>query len=150
MEMQGIKNHDRTLWLNIALIVAFFAVMSLGIYLVRDKLLYNANEMGNNLAQSYSSEEETRISIYEMFLTMCSLYTDTSIDNDDPAQSMQQGLDEYTQYMSQVLGADIIDPYAVVDGKIVTANPWEGNEDYDYTQKEWYTNALAADGKIVR
>lgn len=149
MEMQGIKNHDRTLWLNIALIVAFFAVMSLGIYLVRDKLLYNANEMGNNLAQSYSSEEETRISIYEMFLTMCSLYTDTSIDNDDPAQSMQQGLDEYTQYMSQVLGADIIDPYAVVDGKIVAANPWEGNEDYDYTQKEWYTNALAADGKIV-
>ena len=123
--------------------------MSLGIYLVRDKLLYNANEMGNNLAQSYSREEETRISIYEMLLNMCSLYTDTSIDNDDPAQTMQEGLAEYTEYMSQVLGAEIIDPYAVVDGKIVAAHPWDGDEDYDYTQKEWYTNALAANGKIV-
>lgn len=149
MKMEDTRNHDKTLWLNIALIVAFFAVMSLGIYLVRDKLLYNANEMGNNLAQSYSSEEETRISIYEMFLTMCSLYTDTSIDNADPVQAMQQGLAEYTDYMAQVLGADIIDPYAVVNGKIVAANPWEGDEDYDYSQKEWYTDALEADGKIV-
>lgn len=149
MKMEDTRNHDKTLWLNIALIVAFFAVMSLGIYLVRDKLLYNANEMGNNLAQSYSSEEETRISIYEMFLTMCSLYTDTSIDNADPVQAIQQGLAEYTDYMAQVLGADIIDPYAVVNGKIVAANPWEGDEDYDYFQKEWYTNALEADGKIV-
>lgn len=149
MKIQSIQKHDRTLWLNIALIVAFFAVMSLGIYLVRDKLLYNANEMGNNLAQSYSREEETRISIYEMFLTMCSLYTDTSIDNDDPSQAMQEGLAEYTEYMSQVLGANIIDPYAVVDGKIVAANPWEGDDNYDYSQKDWYKNALAADGKIV-
>lgn len=149
MKMEDTRNHDKTLWLNIALIVAFFAVMSLGIYLVRDKLLYNANEMGNNLAQSYSSEEETRISIYEMFLTMCSLYTDTSIDNADPVQAMQQGLAEYTDYMAQVLGPDIIDPYAVVNGKIVAANPWEGDEDYDYSQKEWYTDALEADGKIV-
>lgn len=145
----GTAGHDRTLWLNIALIVAFFAVMSLGIYLVRDKLLYNANEMGNNLAQSYSNEEETRISIYEMFLTMCSLYTDAAIDNADPEQAMQQGLEEYADYMSQVLGAHIIDPYAVVNGKIVAANPWEGDENYDYSQKEWYTEALAADGKIV-
>ena len=149
MKKQGEVGRDRTLWLNIALIVAFFAVMALGIYLVRDKLLYNANEMGNNLAQSYSNEEETRISIYEMFLTMCSLYTDAAIDNDDPEQAMQQGLQEYTSYMSQVLGADIIDPYAVVNGKIVAANPWEGDGSYDYSQKEWYTEALAADGRIV-
>ena len=71
------KALDRTLWLNIALILAFFSVMSLGIYLVRDKLLYNANEMGNSLAQSYSNEEESRISVYGMFLRMCALYIDT-------------------------------------------------------------------------
>ena len=120
------KALDRTLWLNIALILAFFSVMSLGIYLVRDKLLYNANEMGNSLAQSYSNEEESRISVYGMFLRMCALYIDTSIDNEDPAQAMQQGLAEYTSYMSQVLGADIIDPYAVVNGKIVAAIPGRG------------------------
>nr|WP_317398942.1 cache domain-containing protein [uncultured Gemmiger sp.] len=147
--VQKTVKRDRTLWLNIALIVVFFAVMSLGIYLVRDKLLYNANEMGNNLAQSYSNEEETRISIYEMFLTMCSLYTNASIDQQNSDQVMQQGLEEYTDYMSQVLGANIIDPYAVINGKIVAANPWEGDEEYDYSQKEWYTNALSANGKIV-
>lgn len=140
---------DRTLRLNIALILAFFSVMSLGIYLVRDKLLYNANEMGNSLAKSYSNEEESRISVYGMLLRMCALYTDTAIDNEDPAQAMQQGLAEYTGYMSQVLGADIIDPYAVVNGKIVAANPWEGDAEYDYSQKEWYINALEADGDIV-
>ena len=143
------KVQDRTLWLNIALILAFFSVMSLGIYLVRDKLLFNANEMGNSLAQSYSNEEESRISVYGMLLEMCALYTDAAIGNDDPAQAMQEELAEYTEYMSQILGVDIIDPYAVVNGRIVAANPWEGDDEYDYTQKAWYTEALAADGEIV-
>ena len=52
MNKQTRRQQDRTLWLNAALILAFFALISLGIYLVRDKLLYNANEMGMNLAQS--------------------------------------------------------------------------------------------------
>ena len=49
--------------LNIALILSFCMLIGWGIYLVRDKLLRNAYEMGNQLAQSYADEEENRISM---------------------------------------------------------------------------------------
>ena len=149
MNTQKQPKQDRTLWLNLALIAAFFALISLGIYLVRDKLLYNANEMGMNLAQSYSREEESRVSIYSMFLTVCGLYTNTAMQEEMSPEELQSCLAEYSDYMAQVLGFNIIDPYAVIDGHIVAAIPWEGDDNYDYSQKEWYTRALEADGAIV-
>ena len=44
--------------LNIVLLVIFSMIMIWAIFLVRNKLLYNADEMGTYLAQSYANEEE--------------------------------------------------------------------------------------------
>lgn len=51
--------------------------------------------------------------------------------------------------MADTIGEGLIDIYAVVDGGIVAANPWEGDLDDDFRQSEWYTEAIQADGELV-
>ena len=48
-----------------------------------------------------------------------------------------------------IVGEDEIDPYAVIDGKIVAADPWEGDGDYDVENTSWYTEAVEADGEVI-
>ena len=135
--------------LNIAFLGVFIALIVLGIYLVRDKLLYNADEMGTYLAESYSREEENRIEVYEMLLKLESLYIGTRVHEDASAEELAGALAEYDSYAANVLGADIIDPYAVIGGQIVAANPWSGDSSYDYASKAWYQKAVEADGGII-
>lgn len=150
MKKRNIKNStDRSMSLNLALLLVFLALMIFGIFLVRDKLLYNADEMGTHLTESYSREEENRISIYQMFLNLGAMYADASVEEDGSLERLQDYLARYADFLEEVLGARIIDPYAVIDGKIVAATPWEGNEGYDYAAQAWYQSALEAEGRIV-
>lgn len=57
-------------FLKLLLFLAFVLLLGWGIFLVREKLLKNANEMGMNLAESYAAEEENRISVYSMLLSV--------------------------------------------------------------------------------
>lgn len=43
-----------------------------------------------------------------------------------------------------------MDVYAVIDGEIVAVNPWEGDATYQYEGTDWYSQAVAAEGQIVR
>ena len=150
MKKRKIKNStDRSMSLNLALLLVFLALMIFGIFLVRDKLLYNADEMGTHLAESYSREEENRISIYQMFLNLGAMYADASVEEDGSLERLQDYLARYADFLEEVLGARIIDPYAVIDGKIVAATLWEGDEGYDYAAQAWYQSALEAEGRIV-
>ncbi len=149
--MKG-KKFDKlklTLWLNVILLAAFFALVSWGVYLVRDKLLLNANEMGTYLAQSYAAEEENRISIYKLFMNLGAVYVNDAIDKGESEEELQEWLFGYSSNITAALGADIIDPYAVINGNIVAATPWEGDSNYDYVETEWYKRAMAADGAII-
>ena len=56
--------------LNIAVLACLFLLIIWGIFLVRNKLLYNAYDMGTRLANSYASEEEDRLAVYELFLDL--------------------------------------------------------------------------------
>ena len=73
-------------------------------------------------------------------------YLDDQIAAGDAPEEMEAWLASYASYLAQVLGADIIDPYAVIDGSIVAAIPWEGDSSYDYASSEWYQRALDAEG----
>ena len=143
-------NHkDRTMVLNLSLLLVFLGLMLFGIYLVRDKLLYNADEMGTYLAEGYSREEESRISIYRMFLNLGALYVNASIEENASEEEIQAYLERYSKFLQVVLQAEILDPYAVIDGKILAANHWEGDQEYDYAAQDWYQNAIEEEGQIV-
>ena len=135
--------------INIALIAVFFLLLFWGGYLMRDKLLMNANEMGTYLAQSYAAEEENRMSVYQLLLRLGAFYLEGEIEKNTDRETLQEWMAQYSENISDTLEAVIIDPFAVIDGKIVAADPWDGDGEYDFESTEWYQKALAAEGEII-
>ena len=51
--------------------------------------------------------------------------------------------------VDSVLGSGVVDPYVVLDGEILAANPWEWDAEYDYAAAPWYTQARSAEGRVI-
>lgn len=134
--------------LNILILVIVFATIAMSVLLVRQKLLQNTQEMGMSLAKSFAGEEEVHISSYSELLDLGSQYVDDLYASGDSGE-IQVWLQDYFQKMNVVLGDNAADPYAVIDGKIVAANPWSGDDDYNYKSTIWYQKAVEADGEII-
>ena len=89
------------------------------------------------------------IETFRQFLELGSLYVEEMWQRGDSVQDIQQWLHDYFSKLTTIVGEDTIDPYAVLAGKIVAANPWEGDGSYNYRDTEWYTKALEAEGEII-
>lgn len=132
------------------LLLLFVAVLLIFvILLVRTKLLKNAQELGMALVHSYAVEEQASLSSLETYLTLAAEFVDEIIAEGGDSEDIQQWLESYFVKFTEIIGADMVDFYAVIDGEIVAANPWEGDESYPYQQTDWYRAAIAADGQTV-
>ncbi len=144
------RTKTRLSWkLTVALIVTLALLFCWSIVLVKDKLLSNADDMGTRLAESYAAEEQSRFATYEMLMAIGAQYLDDQIERSETPEEMEEWLSSYSGYLTSILRTEIIDPYAVIDGRIVAANPWEGDEGYDYAATEWYQRALDAAGGVA-
>ena len=90
MKSNKLKRINLTAALGVALLLTFLLLLSWGLYLVRDKLLRNANELGTHLAQSYATEEENRMNVYRMFLNLSSIYINQQIDTGTSPEELHQ------------------------------------------------------------
>lgn len=140
--------HRASTWISMALVAAVCFLLAGCVVLVRDKLLSNASEMGTYLAESYASEEQRRFQSYELIMAIGSQPINAAIDAGTGPSAAESEISSYADYMEQMLGTDVIDPYAVVDGRIIAAQPWEGDASYEYSQTDWYRGALEADGSF--
>ncbi|HJF64674.1 MAG TPA: response regulator [Slackia equolifaciens] len=131
------------------LAIALSLLIAWSIYLVRDKLLTNANDMGSSLAASYAAEEENRTSMYGLLMNMVASSLNHALENGEDTQAYESLLRQYDTNIEDSLGVNIIDPYAVIDGRIVTGDSWRGDPDYNYAASPWYAEAIAADGHVV-
>ena len=61
---------DLSAGLNLAVVAAFTALVLWGIFLVREKILQNTQEMGTSLAESYAAEEQSRIQVYGLLIRL--------------------------------------------------------------------------------
>ncbi len=131
------------------LMLVFVAVLLvLSILLVRTKLLQNADNMGMALAKSYAMEEEMSLSSLRQITLLAASYVDEITASGGSDQEIQGFLQGYFIKLAEILGESIVDPYAVVDGRLIEANPWEGDQDYDYGSTDWYQGALAAHQEV--
>lgn len=127
-------------------LIVFAAIAAVSLVVIRGILLDNAQRMGNEMAHSYSAEGERNLTAYETLMQVTTEYIDNQLESSgDPEGRIQM----YLQMVSHTLGDNVIDPYVVIDGKIIAANPWEGDEEYDIYQTEWYQKAMEADGEII-
>ena len=150
-------DHRRAGWMQVLRymklpLCAFLALASLaavGIWMVRTTLLQNAYETGTALTRSYAAEEQGNLNVYETLLTFGSSALNGRIAAGESRSEVADFLQTYFHRVDAVLGNGVVDPYVVLNGEILAANPWEGDVDYDYDATAWYQQAVAADGDVI-
>ena len=140
------KNH---LVVSVLLLVVTAALLGTAILLVRTKLLQNTQNLGSALARSYALEEELFLDNMKKNVMLASQYIEELQSNETDLDEMQHWIQGYFSKLINILGEGAVDPYAVVDGKIIAANPWDGDEDDRYQDTMWYQQALEAEGEPV-
>lgn len=144
------RRHARAkIILGAALAIIMTLILAWCVLLVRDKLLLNADRMGSSLAPTYAAEEDNRFSVYEYFLGFGYTYLTEMAENGATEDEMQDWMTTFSDHLDEVTRSEIISPYAVVDGKIIAGTPWEGDDTYDYSSAQWYTNAQANPNTIT-
>ena len=137
----------------VVLVSILFVIFSLMIYwsaiLVRNKILYNVDTMGTYLVESYASDETNTLNMYKTFIKLGSNYIDELMTSDASKEDIHLWMQTYAKNIASTVGKEIVDPYAVIDGEIVAAYPWENDDTYDYAKTSWYKEAIEADGKII-
>lgn len=141
------KNIIRALRFNLLTFIVLIVVGLTSFAILRDVLLKNSQNTGTSLAGSCASEMQSRLSVYETLLSFGADWPE--IRENGSEEKIEEWLQFYFARVIRVVGEDIIDPYAVVDGVIIGANPWEGDSDYDYENTQWYQKAMENDGEAV-
>lgn len=133
------------------LLLLFVALLLVAaIFLVRTKLLQNAQDLGMALVHSYAVEEEMNISSLETSLDLTSHCIDEVLEQGGDSAAIQNWVKEYLTKITATIGEDLVDLYAVIDGEILAVNPWDGDTIYPYQQTDWYQRAVQAGGTAVR
>lgn len=105
---------------------------------------------GGYLAQAQTEKIETQMEEYGFSVELAGKCLDEMVDAHTPEEQIQQWMKSYCDKVAARFGDNVLDLYAVLNGKIVAANPWEGDDSYDYASKSWYSDAVkAAPGTIV-
>ncbi len=126
-----------------------FLLAAAGILGSRMVLLRNADQMGENLVQSYALEEELSISIYNNIIKIGMSYINDQHTAGESKEKMEEWITSFFAKTRDSLNGNVANAYAVVDGKIISDSPWDGIESYDYTAKKWYQQAMEAKGKVI-
>ena len=116
--------------LNVLLLIFVLVLMLSGIFLVRDKLLENAQRLGTALVHSYAVEEDVTLGYLETNLQLAAQFVNEIIDRGGGPEEVQLWLESYVSKTADTVGKGAVDFYAVVDGNIIAANPWSGDTDY--------------------
>lgn len=151
--MKHQKARNRTplhhLWLNILFLLFFAALTIFSLYTMREKLLQNAQQFGTSLTQNYAAEEQNNIDTYSTIMNLGTQYLDQMTESNASEQQIQAWIESFFRKMPQVLQDNSVDLYAIVEGHIVAANPWDGDDSYDFRQTDWYRKAIEANGEVI-
>lgn len=140
--------------LGLILYITVFLVLEVvfGYFLLESRSLFVESTIrdGSYLAQTQVEKIESRMNDYAFAVTFAGKYLDEMVDAHTPDTEIEKWMKSYCDKVADRFGGNVLDLYAVLDGKIVAANPWEGDDSYDYAAKSWYSDAVAAEpGTIV-
>lgn len=138
---------------GIILYIAAFLVVEMvfGYFILESRRIFLENSIknGSYLAQAQTEKIETQMEGYAFSVELAGKYLDEMVDQHTSEAQIQEWMKSYCEKITDRFGDNVLDIYAVLDGSIVAANPWEGDDDYDFTSKSWYTDAVSSPGSIV-
>ena len=151
MERRKRRHRELLRRLRVDLVVSLILILiGLASYqTIRTVLLRNAQDLGDSLAANYAGEVDNDLQVYETLLVFAGDALESQVVSGAGTGEISAWLQRYYARLQSILGAGAVDPYALVDGQIAAANPWEGDETYDYARAEWYGRAMAAPGEVV-
>lgn len=140
--------------LGVFFYIGIFLVLEVifGYFILESRSLFIENSIkdGSYLAQAQTEKIETRMNGYAFSVELAGKYLDEMVDQQTPEDEIQQWMKSYCEKISNRFGDNVLDLYAVLNGRIVAATPWEGDDDYDFASTLWYTDAVKAEpGTIV-
>lgn len=131
-------------------IFAILIVLALvGSWVLRTTMLQNAYYAATTFARSCAEEERGNLNVYQTLLTFGASALQKRLEDGEDRAEIMAFLDMYFERVDSVLGQGVVDPYVVLDGKILAAHPWEGDAEYDYASSLWYRQAVEAEGTVV-
>ena len=144
-----LKRVLRNMRLNIAAFAVLAVLAVAGTAVIRTALLQNAWDTGTALARGYAAEEQSSLAIYETLLSFGTASVDKRVSEGESKEELLGWMEIYFQRLEVVLGSGAVDPYIILDGEVLAANPWEEEGTYNIFDTEWYQKAEAADGEII-
>lgn len=143
------RGFRRNIYLSVFILLFLALLGGVSFYLLRTELLKNTQELGDSLARSYASEERNNLIVYETLMEFGTEIIDLQTEGGRGTKETEEMILSFFDRMLLTLGDKTVDPYVVLNGRILAANPWEGDEDYDAENTEWYRKAMEADGEIA-
>ena len=140
--------------LGIVFYIAVFLVVEMlfGYFILQSRSIFVKNSMkqGGYLAQAQTEKIEKQMEEYAFSVDLAGKYLDEMVDAQLSEAEIQQWMQSYCEKIRERFGDNVLDIYAVLNGNIVAANPWEGDDDYNFPSQPWYSAAVAAaPGTIV-
>ena len=110
---------------NLLVLLAFLVIGVASFHVLRTELLKNAKETGTALAKSYAAEERNNLTVYETLIAFGTEAIDWRVQEGESREELQSWITMYFQRLEDVLGEGTVDPYAILDGQVLAANPWD-------------------------
>lgn len=142
------RNMKHFKW-HVALEIFVILISLISLMATRRILLDSAQRIGRDITFGYSIEEERNLEIYETMLMLGSWYI---ADLDENGRSREEIIKRLKNYFEIIAGTSeriAIEPYAVIDGKLISRFSWVEELDYDPCQTEWYQDVMAANGQTI-
>ena len=133
----------------LAIVILIFIFAFLGIFGSYTAVLNNANSLGNNLIESYASDEEKNISMYSTIIELGMMQINDMVNANISEDRMMNVINTFfRQAKSSTKDEDLL-CYVILNGRLIASDDVEGIESYDYKKQEWYKRALNANGEVI-
>ncbi|WP_140397966.1 hybrid sensor histidine kinase/response regulator [Lachnoclostridium sp. An169] len=108
-------------------------------------VIENVQTAGDERAHVYGLNEVITVRRYETVLEAM----EYQLRPENRTEDCSAMIRDYLAFAMDTMDLGEIDLYAVIDGGIYAALEWEGRENFNPENAEWYQKAMAADGDII-
>ncbi len=133
----------------IAAILFFLIASVIGICGMYYTLLESARILGRDLVHSYVQDEELNISKFRNQISLGLIYLDEMNGRNAGEEEKEKWVRDYFHKIQEALPNVGVEAYAVIGGRLITEDDWDGMEEYDFTQSIWYRKAAEANGDVI-
>ncbi len=134
------------------LIIIFFLMVVMVAYTsqnVRSVTVRNIHEVGYDKLTSVCAQVENYLDTTKGMLWVTASTVDHMVRNDVPTDQIQQYLVNETNEQIETFNFDYTGLYGYVGGEYLDGLNWVPDEDYEPTERDWYRQAVAANGDTI-